>query len=121
MTKIEIFDPPMCCPTGVCGPSIDPALVQFAADVDWLKKKGVPIERYNLAQQPSAFAENKCVREELTKEGNDCLPLILGNGMIVWRKTYPNRKELANYLGLELTPEDLEETEKKESAFTIIS
>ncbi|MDH3390414.1 MAG: arsenic metallochaperone ArsD family protein, partial [Desulfobulbaceae bacterium] len=33
MSGIEIYDPPMCCPTGVCGPNVDPELVQFAADL----------------------------------------------------------------------------------------
>ncbi len=53
---IRVFDPPMCCSTGVCGPSVDPELVRFAADVDWLEKQGVKVERFNLAQQPGAFA-----------------------------------------------------------------
>jgi len=51
--KIQIFDPPMCCSTGVCGPAVDPELVRFAADLDWLKRQGVEVERYNLSQQPA--------------------------------------------------------------------
>jgi hypothetical protein len=64
-TKIEVFDPPMCCTTGVCGPNVDSALVQFAADCRWLAGKGVHVERYNLAQQPQAYAENESVKAAL--------------------------------------------------------
>ena len=44
--KLEVFDPPMCCTTGICGPSVDPALVQFAADLQWLADQRVHLERY---------------------------------------------------------------------------
>ncbi len=67
--KIQVFDPPMCCPTGVCGPSVDPELVRFAADLDWLESQGVEVERYNLAQQPAVFAGTPVVKETLAKDG----------------------------------------------------
>jgi len=72
--KLQVFDPPMCCSTGVCGPSVDPKLVRFTADLDWLRRQGVEVERYNLSQQPAAFVGNQVVRDALTKDGNDCLP-----------------------------------------------
>lgn len=56
MASVKVFDPAMCCSTGVCGPSVDPKLVRFAADLDWLRSKEAGVERYNLAQQPAAFA-----------------------------------------------------------------
>ena len=56
MSTIRVFDPAMCCSSGVCGPSVDPELTRFAADVAWLQQQGVTIERFNLAQQPAAFA-----------------------------------------------------------------
>lgn len=99
--KIEIYDPPMCCSTGVCGPSVDPALVRFAADLDWLKRQGVAVERYNLSQQPAAFVENPVVKHTLTKEGNDCLPLTLADGAVVLKSRYPTREMLAEYAGLQ--------------------
>lgn len=27
--KIEVFDPPMCCSSGVCGPAVDPVFPRF--------------------------------------------------------------------------------------------
>ena len=38
--EVRVFDPPMCCSTGVCGPSVDPVLVCFSAGIDWLKAQG---------------------------------------------------------------------------------
>ena len=80
MTKLAVYDPPMCCSTGVCGPAVDPVLPRVTADLDWLKRQGVQVERYNLAQQPQAFASNPMVMAALREHGNDCLPLILVDG-----------------------------------------
>ncbi len=105
MTKLAVYDPPMCCSTGVCGPAVDPVLPRRAADLDWLKRQGVQVERYNLAQQPQAFASNPTVTAALREHGNDCLPLILVDGRIVSRGTYPERAELARLAGIETTAE----------------
>lgn len=99
--KLEVFDPPMCCSTGICGPNVDPALVQFASDFLWVAGQGVHVERYNLAQQPQAYAANETVKAALAKDGNACLPLILFNGAIVSKGRYPDREELAKLVGLE--------------------
>ena len=100
MKTIEVYDPALCCPTGVCGPSVDPALVAFAADLDWLKKKGAAVTRFNLAQQPGAFAENGIVRQELAAKGTACLPLVLVDGVIASSGKYPKRQELAELCGI---------------------
>lgn len=102
--KIEIYDPPMCCSTGVCGPSVDPELVRFAADLDWLARQGVEVQRYSLSQQPAAFAKNPLVKEALEKDGNDCLPLTVVDSTVVLKSRYPTREMLAAYAGLETSP-----------------
>jgi hypothetical protein len=99
MRKVEVFDPPMCCSSGVCGPKVDPVLVRFVGDLEWLKAQGVMVTRYNLAHQPMAFAENTVVRDILEKEDVACLPLILVDGTIVSRGTYLSREELATVTG----------------------
>ncbi len=99
--RVQIYDPSMCCSTGVCGPVVDPGLARFAADVKWLKEEGVEVERYNLAQQPAAFSASARVRTALQQSGVECLPLILIDGEIVFRSHYPTRRELADALGLE--------------------
>jgi hypothetical protein len=97
---IQVFDPPMCCPTGVCGPSVDPELVRFAADLEWLRSKGVEVIRYNLSQQPAAFVSCVPVKAALAREGNRCLPLTLVDGGIVLEGRYPSRHMLAAWAGL---------------------
>ncbi len=104
MKKIEIYDPPMCCSTGICGPSVDPRLTRFAADLDWLKKKGLEVTRFNLAQQPGAFVHNAGVRAELGVKGNSCLPLIVIEGAIAASGGYPDRGKLAELAGVTYDP-----------------
>jgi arsenical resistance operon trans-acting repressor ArsD len=99
--KLEVFDPPMCCSTGVCGPTVDPALIRFTADLHWLANQRVAVERFNLAQQPQAFAAIAVVKTALKERGNQCLPLILLDGSIISEGTYPTRDQLALLAGLE--------------------
>jgi len=98
--SVQIFDPAMCCSTGVCGPVVDPKLPRFAADLNWLAAQGASVERFNLAQQPEAFAANEQVKRALQAEGTDCLPLILVNGVIVSKGAYPERDQLARRIGI---------------------
>ena len=106
MKKIEVYDPPMCCSTGVCGTDVDPKLIQFSTDLAWLKAEGASVERYNLAQQPAAFAASSLVSQALKAHGNGCLPLILVDGEIATRSIYPTRDQLASLAAL--TPESSE-------------
>jgi hypothetical protein len=103
MTQIEVFDPPMCCSSGVCGPQVNPLLAAFAADVEWLGTQGVSVARHNLAQEPQAFVSNSLVQQTLQREGDACLPLVLVNGEIAARGSYPRRDELARLAGLVAT------------------
>lgn len=100
MIRFQVFDPPMCCSTGVCGPQVDPALPRFSEDFHWLANQGIAVERYNLSQQPQAFAGDPMVKAELAADGTSCLPLILVNGAIVSKGRYPEREELAGLVGL---------------------
>lgn len=95
MKTIQVYDKPMCCSTGICGPSVDPVLPRFAADLDWLKMQGHQVERYNLSQQPQSFIQNATVHQLLATEGTSCLPLILVDGRVVSRSVYPSREILA--------------------------
>ena len=93
MKTIQVFDPPMCCSTGICGPSIDPDLVNFAASLSQLANMGVKIERQNLGQQPMAFAKNAVVKALLEKEGTTVLPVIFIDGEVYLKGRYPNHDE----------------------------
>lgn len=100
MSSIQIFDPALCCNTGVCGVDTDEQLVKFAADMDWARKGGAAIERFNLAQQPLVFAQNATVKAFLERSGQEALPLILVDGEVALAGRYPSRQELARWAGL---------------------
>ncbi len=105
-TKIllEVYDPAMCCSTGVCGPDVDDEVVDFANDVKWLKSQGIDVQRFNLGQEPEAFKMNTSVLSRLKREGTECLPLLLVNGEIVSEGGYPDRRQLSDWLAI--TPEN---------------
>ena len=97
--KIEVFDPAMCCSTGVCGPSVPPALARFAGDLEWLASKGVEVTRHNLAHEPQAFVACEPARAALAERGEQALPLILADGEPVSIGRYPYRSELGRVGG----------------------
>ncbi|MEW6110315.1 MAG: arsenite efflux transporter metallochaperone ArsD [Nitrospirota bacterium] len=99
--EIEIYDPPLCCSSGLCGPAIDPVLVKMNDAVMALKKQGVEVERFNLAQQPKAFMTNKTVADLLHKNGKKILPVIIVNGEVLKTGSYPSYEELCKALGIE--------------------
>ncbi len=98
MPRLEVFDPPMCCSTGVCGPNVDPVLPRFAADLEWVRAQGVDVQRHNLAQQAGDFLANPIVKKTLAELGQGCLPLLLLDGRIVAQGIYPTRQVLAEVL-----------------------
>lgn len=100
MKSIQVFDPALCCSTGVCGVDVDQQLVRFAADVEWAKQQGLAVERFNLAQQPMAFAENAVVKGFLERSGAESLPLVLIDGEFALAGRYPTRDELARWAGV---------------------
>lgn len=101
MTTIQVFDPALCCNTGVCGVDVDQRLVTFAADVDWAQQNGARIERFNLSQQPMAFAESDVVKGLLERTGQTVLPVTLVDGQLALAGRYPSRDDLARWAGLE--------------------
>ena len=90
MKKLEVFDPAMCCSTGVCGVDVDPTLAQFAADLKWVEEHGMTVARHNLGQEPQAFASNPAVVKEM-EAGMDRLPILAVDGHIVSTGMYPSR------------------------------
>ena len=100
MMKLEIFDPAMCCSTGVCGPSIDSNLLRVSTVVNVLNKKGIPVKRYNLSEEPLEFVNNIEVNKILKSQGVKALPLTLLNDEIVKSGSYPTNKEFSEWLGI---------------------
>jgi AhpD family alkylhydroperoxidase len=97
---LEVYDPPMCCSSGVCGPDPDPQLTRFSAHLAWLRRKGVEVRRYNLAQEPLSFTQNPDVKRLIDETDGKGLPVIVLDGKVKQHGAYPSRSELAGWLGL---------------------
>ncbi len=102
MTAIRVFEPPLCCNTGVCGPELDQKLVEFTADLNHVSTSGADIARYNLASDPAAFAAHPGVIAFLNTAGSEGLPLVLVDDVTVMTGRYPTRAELTRFAGLTL-------------------
>jgi hypothetical protein len=114
MKKLTIFDPAMCCDTGVCGVDADTALIEFSSDIDWLQKNGVEVQRFNLAQEPAAFINDPLIKTEINASGEACLPLLVLEGKIISRGVYPDRKQLQSWMGIEPLQQSVESAIKPE-------
>jgi len=99
--KVEIYDPAMCCSSGLCGPGIDPVLIKVNEAVLSLQKQGIEVARINLAQQPKEFMANKKVSDLLHKNGKKALPIILVNGEVFKTGEYPSYDDLCKTLNIE--------------------
>jgi len=98
--KIEIFDPAMCCSTGLCGVVVDPELLRVTTTINTLIKKGITVIRYGLSSEPQAFVDNKKVNEYLMKDEVEVLPITVVDGEVLKTKTYPTDEEFAQWAGL---------------------
>ena len=99
--KLEIYDPPMCCSTGICGPSVDDNLVKLSEGLELLKKKGVEVNRYMITQQPLKFRENQEVFGLVKEKGKEVLPITTVNGRVIKTGVYPTLEEMEKELGAE--------------------
>ncbi|MFZ5986610.1 MAG: arsenite efflux transporter metallochaperone ArsD [Bacillota bacterium] len=100
MKRMVIFDPAMCCSTGVCGPSVDKELLRVSTVLNNLKNKGVLVERYNLTSNPQIFVDNKEINKMLNDDGVEVLPITTVDGVVVKTKSYPTDEEFCSLLGL---------------------
>lgn len=100
MKKIEIFDPAMCCATGVCGPAIDTELLRVATVINSLQEQGISILRHGLSTDPLAFITNQVINDILQQKGAEILPVTLVDGQIAKTGTYPTNQELSAWLGI---------------------
>lgn len=98
MKKMVIYDPAVCCPTGVCGPSVDKNLLRVATLLNRLEKRGIKVERHNLSDNPQAFVDNKAVNKLLVDEGVDVLPITMVDGEVVKTGEYPTNEEFVELL-----------------------
>lgn len=113
MKRMVIFEPAMCCSTGVCGPVVDQELLRVTTVINNLKNNGILVERYNLSNNPQIFVDNKEINKLLNEDGVEVLPVTTFNGVVVKTKTYPTNQEICNLLGVSI--EDLIASKQKPS------
>ena len=104
MPVVRVYEPALCCNTGVCGEDVDQALVSFTADLAALAEQGADVARHNLANDPMAFATDETVRTFLQVAGSDGLPLTTVDGVTVMTGQYPTRDQLARFAGIDVAP-----------------
>jgi arsenite-transporting ATPase len=97
--NVLVFDPAMCCETGVCGPSVDESLLTAARDLRWLTAQGADVTRHNLGQEPTAFVHFEPVRTLLAERGVDALPATWVNDRLLVSGRHATRAELLAALG----------------------
>ena len=100
MKKMQIFEPAMCCSTGLCGVGVDSELLRISTALNTLKKNGINVERFNLSNAPQQFVNNKAVNHFINTKGVEGLPVTVLDGEIVIAGRYPTNEEFANLLGV---------------------
>ncbi len=100
MKKIAIYEPAMCCPTGLCGVGVDPELLRISTVVNNLKNRGIVIERYNLNSAPQEFVTNKTANEFINSSGVEGLPITVIDGEIWIKGRYPTNDELSKLFNI---------------------
>lgn len=96
--SIEIFDPPMCCPTGLCGPVLDQTLLDLNEMILYFQGQGFSIKRYQMASDPNAFLNNENVMQLVRKMQMNALPITLVNSQIIKTGEYPSKSEIESAL-----------------------
>lgn len=105
MTEVLIFEPALCCSTGVCGPSVNEDLLQITSIVNGLDAlSDYQAKRYNLSNDPQEFVNNEIIVELLKEQGADVLPATILNGELVKFGEYPSIEEIEGYTGLKIVP-----------------
>lgn len=100
MKTMRIYEPAMCCPTGLCGVGVDPELLRISTVLNTLKQNGVEVQRFNLTSAPAEFIKNKAVTEYMQKFGPDKLPVVVVDDFIVIAGRYPTNEEFTSWLEL---------------------
>ena len=103
MKKMTIYEPAMCCSTGLCGVGVDPELLRISTVLNTLKKNGVEVQRFNLSNSPQEFVKNKAVNEFINKKGVDELPVTVLDGEIVITGRYPTNEEFVRLLNIPMS------------------
>jgi hypothetical protein len=97
-TVVEFFDPPMCCPTGLCGPTLDQTLLDVNEMILALQAESLTVARYQMTSQPQAFTSNADVMRLVREKQMAALPITVVRGKVVKVGAYPTLSEIKTYL-----------------------
>lgn len=100
MKTLKIYDPAMCCPTGVCGTSVDTKLVQLSNFLNSLDKNMFEVKRFGLSTNPQEYVLNSEVSRLLNEEGVESLPLIFLDDELLFKGDYPSVPTLSSKMAL---------------------
>jgi hypothetical protein len=100
MKKMKIFEPAMCCPTGLCGVGVDPELLRISTVLETLKKSGAIVDRFNLSSAPAEFITDPVMNAYINTKGAGGLPAVMVDGKIVIEGRYPTNEEFTALLDL---------------------
>ena len=100
MKTMQIFEPAMCCDTGLCGVGVDPELLRISTVLNTLKQNGIIVKRFNLNNAPMEFVNNNVVNGYINEKGAEGLPVVLLDGKIIITGRYPTNEEFTNLLSL---------------------
>lgn len=95
---VEIFDPPMCCPTGMCGPTIDQTLLDVSEMIANLQSNGYQVERYQMSTHPGAFTGNAEIMKLIREKQMAALPIVVVRGKVIAEGNYPKLNEIQKNL-----------------------
>jgi hypothetical protein len=95
---VEFFDPPMCCPTGLCGPTLDQTLLDVNEMIMSLQRENLRVERYQMSSNPNAFLSNAEVMKLVREKQMEALPIIIVRGKVVKVGAYPSLDEIRTAL-----------------------
>ena len=96
--EVEIFDPPMCCPTGMCGPTIDQTLLDLNEMIQALQAQGVIVARYQMTSHPNAFLNNAEVMKLVLEKQMEALPITVVHGKVIKTQSYSSLEEIKTHL-----------------------
>jgi hypothetical protein len=97
-TMVEIYDPPMCCPTGLCGPTLDQTLLDVSDMILTLEADGIAVERYQMTTSPQKFMTNMEIMRLVREQQMAALPITAVNGQVIKVGAYPTLSEVQTYL-----------------------
>ncbi len=100
MKKMKIYEPAMCCETGLCGVGVNEELLRISTVINTLKSMGIEVQRFNLNSSPNEFVINQKVNDTIMQQGIECLPIVTVDDEMIITGRYPTNDEILELLNI---------------------